>query len=169
MLLKRLDVTIQSFLWGEKAVGKEGEIVAAIQEQRSTLTEQPKAYSIEDAFATPLSLLAENEEKVTETFSGLFAKSLVKSVVIGAVPDRGGRASSIRSKVSSVEGAKGDKAGHKPQHKKPQQQQQQQQSMPEGGGEQPMEVIESGDGESPRGVKREGEHKKHHKHYKKKH
>jgi hypothetical protein len=46
MLLKRLDVTIQSFLWGEKAVGKEGEIVAAIQEQRATLSEYPTPYTV---------------------------------------------------------------------------------------------------------------------------
>ncbi len=46
MLMKRLDVTIQSFLWGERAQGKEGEIVAAIQEQRKHLVEAPTYYTV---------------------------------------------------------------------------------------------------------------------------
>jgi hypothetical protein len=48
-------------------------------------------------------LLAEHSERVTETSSGLFAKSLVKSVIIGDVPDRGGRATSMRTKISSAD------------------------------------------------------------------
>jgi len=44
--MKRLDVTIQSFLWGEKAIGKEGEIVAAIQAQRQHLHESPTRYTV---------------------------------------------------------------------------------------------------------------------------
>ena len=51
-----------------------------------------------------MSLLTEHAERVTETSSGLFAKSLVKSVIIGDVPDRGGRATNVRSKVSSSTG-----------------------------------------------------------------
>jgi len=46
MIMKRLDVTIQSFLWGEKAIGKEGEIVAAIQAQRQHLHESPTRYTV---------------------------------------------------------------------------------------------------------------------------
>lgn len=46
MLLKRLDVTIQSFLWGEKAMGVEGEIVAAIQQQRSALSPEVAPYTV---------------------------------------------------------------------------------------------------------------------------
>jgi Protein of unknown function (DUF2465) len=46
MLIKRLDVTIQSFLWGEQASGKEGEIVAAIQAQQSHLSEEPTRYTV---------------------------------------------------------------------------------------------------------------------------
>ena len=46
MLMKRCDVTIQSFLWAEKALGKEGEIVAAIQSQRLHLVDEPPAYSV---------------------------------------------------------------------------------------------------------------------------
>ena len=46
MLMKRLDVTIQSFLWGEKGQGKEGEIVAAIRAQREYLSEIPIRYNV---------------------------------------------------------------------------------------------------------------------------
>lgn len=46
MLLKRLDVTIKSFLWGEKAQGKEHEIYVAIQAQRKYLNEEPTTYSV---------------------------------------------------------------------------------------------------------------------------
>ena len=46
MLLQRLDVTIKSFLWGEKAVGREGEIVAAIRAQRECLSATPHAYTV---------------------------------------------------------------------------------------------------------------------------
>lgn len=48
-----------------------------------------------------MSLIAEHSERVTEKSSGLFAKSLVKSVVIGDVPDRGGRTTSLRTKIST--------------------------------------------------------------------
>lgn len=46
MLIKRLDVTIRSFLWGERAAGKEDEIVGVINEQRRYLTEQPTFYQV---------------------------------------------------------------------------------------------------------------------------
>ena len=46
MLMKRLDVTIQSFLYGEKGQGKEGEIAAAIKAQRLFLSEIPTRYSV---------------------------------------------------------------------------------------------------------------------------
>lgn len=59
MLLKRLDVTIESFLWGEKAQGREGEIVAAIKGQRQRLVEEPARYVIQDVLEAPRSLVIE--------------------------------------------------------------------------------------------------------------
>jgi hypothetical protein len=44
--MKRLDVTIQSFLWGEKAQGKEGEIAAAIRAQRAFLSDSPPKFTV---------------------------------------------------------------------------------------------------------------------------
>lgn len=44
--MKRLDVTIQSFLWGSQAQGKESEIVAAIEAQRCNLSAVPWDYKV---------------------------------------------------------------------------------------------------------------------------
>ena len=115
--MKRLDVTIQSFLWGEQAQGKEGEIVAAIQAQRKHLQEEPMHYSLEDAIAAPISLLHDHSKKVTEQ-SG---KSLVKTVIIGSVPDRGGRASETRPKARDMgfhRGGSGGRGGGGGQNKR---------------------------------------------------
>ena len=98
MLLRRLDVTIQSFLWGESAKGKEGEIVAAIRAQRKHLPEEPYRYNATDALKAPLSLLHEHSKKVTD----ISGKSLVKTVIIGSVPDRGGRANEMRPKKADM-------------------------------------------------------------------
>jgi hypothetical protein len=101
MLMKRLDVTIQSFLWGEKAQGKEGEVVAAIQAQRRHLSEQPTQYFVEDCLQAPVSLLHEHSKRVTDTGSKS-KKNLVKTVIIGHIPDRGGRANEMRPKKSDL-------------------------------------------------------------------
>ena len=98
MLMTRLDVTIQSFLWGERSHGKEGEIVAAIQAQRRHLSEEPPRYTVHDALTAPVSLLHEHAKRVVDT-SG---KSLVKTVIIGSVPDRGGRANEMRPKKADM-------------------------------------------------------------------
>ena len=76
--------------------GKEGEIVAAIKEQRSHLTEDSNFYSQEEVFIAPISLLHEHTRRVTDTSGD---KSLVKKIIIGKVPDRGGRANEMRPKA----------------------------------------------------------------------
>jgi hypothetical protein len=86
MLMKRLDVTIKSFLWGEKAQGNEGLICAAIKAKRDHLSEVPVKYTISDALAAPVSLLHENSKRVTDKGSGR-QKSLVKEILT----DQGGR------------------------------------------------------------------------------
>jgi hypothetical protein len=48
---------------------------------------------------------------MTESSSGIFARSLVKTVIIGDVPDRGGRATSARAKITAEKSEK--KWGHK--------------------------------------------------------
>jgi hypothetical protein len=59
---------------------------------------------VEDAFTAPISLIYEHTRKVTEqsdSHSGARA-SLVKKVLIGKVPDRGGRANEMRPKASDM-------------------------------------------------------------------
>ena len=46
MMLTRVDVTIESFMWGENVIGREGEIVATIQTQRKELHEIPFKYTV---------------------------------------------------------------------------------------------------------------------------
>lgn len=46
MLLTRVDVTLKSFLWSEKAVGHEVEIGEAIREYQQLLTEAPTIYDV---------------------------------------------------------------------------------------------------------------------------
>lgn len=104
MLIKRLDVTIQSFLWGKKAKGKEQDIEAAIRAQRQYLKEEPYFYRSGDALIAPLSLLYQHSKKVTEHNRN--SRSLVKTIIIGAVPDRGGRTSDIRPKGNDYSGGK---------------------------------------------------------------
>ena len=51
MLLKRLDVTVESFLWSAKAQGREAEIKGAIAGRRRALAPTPASIHPEDAFA----------------------------------------------------------------------------------------------------------------------
>ena len=46
--MQRLDVTIQSFLWGNQAKGKESEIIAAIEAQRQNLSAVPYDYTVSE-------------------------------------------------------------------------------------------------------------------------
>ncbi len=48
--MQRLDVTIQSFLWGNQAQGKESEIVAAIEAQRRNLSALPHKFEVSAYF-----------------------------------------------------------------------------------------------------------------------
>ena len=54
---------------------------------------------MDDVLSAPMSLIHENSKKVTEKKGG--DKSLVKTIIIGAVPDRGGRTQDIRKTESS--------------------------------------------------------------------
>lgn len=46
MLMKRLDVTIESFLCGKNAEGKEGDLVTIIKAQRDHLSKVPIKYTV---------------------------------------------------------------------------------------------------------------------------
>lgn len=46
MLLKRLDVTMQSFVWGRQLEGRESEVRAIIASKRSQLNDEPPSFSV---------------------------------------------------------------------------------------------------------------------------
>ena len=52
MLLERLDVTVQSFLWSPKAQGREGEVMAAVDSIRRELEREDAAVRVPDVFST---------------------------------------------------------------------------------------------------------------------
>ena len=90
---------MQSFAWSDKIQGtQEEELNAAIQSQREYLSEFPHAYELQDVLSADPSLL---NDIVTKTADNKRNKSLVKTIIIGDVPDRGGRVDEARPKSSS--------------------------------------------------------------------
>lgn len=88
MLLKRLDVTVQSFLWSDKIKLQENEVNARYEDKRKTLKNEPKV--------TMADLLAARDdlaviEKTSNASVRKNTRSKINSIIIGAVPDRGGR------------------------------------------------------------------------------
>ncbi|XP_060101967.1 LOW QUALITY PROTEIN: protein FAM98B-like [Heteronotia binoei] len=92
MLMKRLDVTIQSFGWSDKAKVKTDDIARIYQ---------PKRYGLAPKSTISLAhLLAAREDfsKITRTSSGITREKTVcaiNRVLMGRVPDRGGRPTEI--------------------------------------------------------------------------
>ncbi|CAI8028392.1 Protein FAM98A [Geodia barretti] len=93
MLLTRCDVTVQSFRWSERAKGKEEEMTGILKSLREPLS--PTAYvSIARVLAAKSDLLS-----VRRTNTGrerAVAKCDINKVLIGKVPDRGGRPQETR-------------------------------------------------------------------------
>ncbi|XP_076237399.1 protein FAM98A [Calliopsis andreniformis] len=88
MLLKRLDVTVQSFLWSDRVKSREAELTKRYEETRKFLSAEPEV--------TFADLLAARDdialmEKMSNASVRKNTKSEINSVIIGAVPDRGGR------------------------------------------------------------------------------
>ena len=98
MLIKRLDVTIQSFLWSDKVVGQEDELLNAIDPLIKQLKEPRPVINPKKIFDATPSLREEQEIRVTEAS----LNSTVKSVIIGTVPDRGGRANEMRPSMRDM-------------------------------------------------------------------
>ncbi|XP_015909135.2 protein FAM98B [Parasteatoda tepidariorum] len=88
MMLTRLDVTLQSFKWGDRCKGKESQILSAYVRKRNKLKREPSvklsdlAAAREDIFII---------EKTSSANLVKNTKSSVNRVLINAVPDRGGR------------------------------------------------------------------------------
>ena len=98
MLLQRLDVTIQSFLWSEKAVGRESEIESALAQRRRALQSTAPAIVPDDAFAAGPEVAALLLRRITDASSAGTRAAAVKAVRIGDVPDRGGRVEEMKLK-----------------------------------------------------------------------
>ncbi|XP_041828830.1 protein FAM98B [Melanotaenia boesemani] len=92
MLIKRLDVTVQSFGWSDRAKGKVDSMARAYQPKRHSLRPQSTVDMAE--------LLAAREDlcNVVKTSSGSSREKTVcavNKILMGRVPDRGGRPSEI--------------------------------------------------------------------------
>ncbi|GBO16959.1 hypothetical protein AVEN_270812-1, partial [Araneus ventricosus] len=88
MLLTRLEVTIQSFKWGEGSKGKENEILKAYVYKRSKLKKSPSV-KLSDVIAARESIFEIEKTSSDELVKN--TKSLLQQFLISAVPDRGGR------------------------------------------------------------------------------
>ncbi|XP_047499847.1 protein FAM98A-like [Penaeus chinensis] len=89
MLIKRLDVTVQSFQWSHKAKMRENDLVKAFRSRRDVLTEIPSV-SVGDMLAAREDLAV--LEKTSNASVRKATKTPLNKVLIGKVPDRGGRA-----------------------------------------------------------------------------
>ncbi|XP_021951285.1 protein FAM98A [Folsomia candida] len=89
MLLKRLDVTVQSFHWSDRLKGdKEEKLNAEFRKLRPKMKENP-AVELSHVLAARIDLPV--VEKTSSSSVRKNTRSAVNSVVIGKVPDRGGR------------------------------------------------------------------------------
>jgi hypothetical protein len=88
VLLKRLDVTLQTFLWSEKALRNKDEVDATLAEQKKEIAKLGESsVNVFDIFAASneLTNIVKTSAKSVEN------KDALKKIVIGTVPDRGGR------------------------------------------------------------------------------
>uniref|UniRef100_A0A0B8RSM1 Protein FAM98A n=1 Tax=Lygus hesperus TaxID=30085 RepID=A0A0B8RSM1_LYGHE len=88
MLLKRLDVTIQSFQWSERMKGKENDIAEKYCSIRNNLTASTSV-KLSDLIAARAHLAV--LEKTSSASVRKNTQSSINKVIIGRVPDRGGR------------------------------------------------------------------------------
>ncbi|XP_058018132.1 protein FAM98B [Ahaetulla prasina] len=92
MLMKRLDVTVQSFGWSDRAKVKTDDIARIYQPKRYGLTSK-STISIAHLLAA-----REDLSKITRTSSGSTREKTIcaiNKVLMGRVPDRGGRPTEI--------------------------------------------------------------------------
>ncbi|KAG8278216.1 Protein fam98a [Homalodisca vitripennis] len=90
MLLKRLDVTIQSFQWSERLKNQQDRVVAVYGSKRNAMKVEPNV-DLADLLAArdDLAIL----EKTSNASVRKNTQSSINKVMIGMVPDRGGRPS----------------------------------------------------------------------------
>ncbi|CAF4727796.1 unnamed protein product, partial [Rotaria sp. Silwood1] len=94
LLLKRLDVTIQSFKWADRLKDKTDEISNAFMSKRKALTAEPNV-RIEDILAAREDLC--HMEKTCGTKEIASTRSKLHKILIPKVPDRGGRTTELQA------------------------------------------------------------------------
>lgn len=87
LLLTRLEVTVQSFKWGEGNRGKETKLINAYLPQRKHLKDEP-SIKLSDVIAARENLLTLEKTSSANVIKN--TKSSVNRVLIPAVPSRGG-------------------------------------------------------------------------------
>ncbi|XP_022911066.1 protein FAM98A [Onthophagus taurus] len=92
MLLKRLDCTVQSFQWSDKMKGREDQITKTFNETRKQLKIEPDVH-ISDLLSAREDLAI--IEKTSNASVRKHTKSSINKVIIGQVPDRGGRTNEL--------------------------------------------------------------------------
>ncbi|KAK6636213.1 hypothetical protein RUM43_009871 [Polyplax serrata] len=90
LLIKRLDVTIQSFQWSDRAKKNENEIAEKFSRLRGKMTVEPEV-TLADLLAARDDLAI--VEKTSNASVRKNTQSSLNKVIIGRVPDRGGRPS----------------------------------------------------------------------------
>ena len=115
MMLQRLDVTLQSFLWSNRAQGQEAEIISACRPLVAKLHEAQLGVTLDEVLEADSSLADAMYTRVTETRG----RTHLKGCVVGTVPDRGGRVEDVRPRDLMPEWAKRTSGGgHRDFHNK---------------------------------------------------
>ena len=92
MMLQRLDVTLQAFLWSNRAQGQEADIIAACRPLVAELHEARLGVTLAEVLQADTSLVDAMYTPVTETRG----RTTLTGAVVGKVPDRGGRVEDVR-------------------------------------------------------------------------
>ncbi|XP_059480500.1 protein FAM98A [Neocloeon triangulifer] len=90
LLITRLNVTVQSFEWSDRLKDRQDDMAKEYQNRKSALCKEP-AVDISDLLAARLDLSI--LEKTSNASVRKNTKSGVNDIIIGKVPDRGGRPS----------------------------------------------------------------------------
>lgn len=100
MLLGRLDVTMQSFLWKDNIRDEDNFdiVLQSVYSKRQGLSEEPVDISLEELFHVGSELPRWLSTKITSTPQS----TSIKNVVIGDVPDRGGRVDEQRPSMKDI-------------------------------------------------------------------
>ena len=94
IMLTRLDATIQSFTWSDRMQGREAELGDMYRERRRLMREDP-GLGVSDVLAARDDVAV--VEKVSSSGARMNTRTSVNKVMIGAVPDRGGRTDTMQA------------------------------------------------------------------------